>query len=114
MGLFNTLFNTSNTIRSISPEEANQTLATNKNIILIDVREPHEFMSGHIKESKNLPVGNIQNSISSVASDTATPLYIYCRSGARSARACQALVAKGYTNVYNLGGIMSWPYDIVR
>ncbi|HCL03831.1 MAG TPA: rhodanese-like domain-containing protein, partial [Lachnoclostridium phytofermentans] len=41
-------------------------------------------------------------------------LYIYCQSGARSARACQILSAKGYTNVYNLGGIMGWPYEIVR
>lgn len=113
MGFFNHSFTTPH-VQSISPEEAKQHLETNKNIVLIDVREDYEFTSGHIEGAKNLPVGTIASTITSVVSDPSTTLYLYCRSGARSARACQTLVASGYTNVYNLGGIMSWPYAIVQ
>lgn len=113
MGFLNHLFTTPN-IQSVSPQEAKKNLETNKNIVLLDVREDYEFKSGHIKGAKNLPVGTIDTTISKVVNDSSTPLYVYCRSGARSARACQALAAKGYTNVYNLGGIMTWPYDIVQ
>lgn len=113
MGFFNN-FSNNTSVRAITPEEAKHNLETNKKIVLVDVREDYEFNAGHIQNAKNLPVGNIANTISSVVKDPGTPLYVYCKSGARSSRACQVLVAKGYTNVYNLGGIMTWPYDVVR
>ena len=38
--------------------------------------------------------------------------YVYCRSGVRSTAACEKLEALGYTNLYNLGGLTTWPYEV--
>ncbi|MFQ9922947.1 MAG: rhodanese-like domain-containing protein [Beduini sp.] len=41
-------------------------------------------------------------------------ILVYCRSGKRSAAACEQLEKMGYQNVYNFGGILDWPYEINR
>ncbi|WP_312103764.1 rhodanese-like domain-containing protein [Lachnoclostridium sp.] len=107
-------FGGNSSIKKIKYEEAATNLKEDKNIILLDVRENYEFQSGHIKGAKNIPLSAVDKKIETIAKNKNSILYIYCQSGARSARACQILSAKGYTNVYNLGGIMGWPYEIVR
>ena len=47
-----------------------------------------------------------------VLPDKDAPWLVYCRTGRRSADAVQKLDALGYTNIYDLGGILSWPYEI--
>jgi len=59
-------------------------------------------------------LNNIGSRIEKVAPDKDTALILYCQSGARSSSACNELVKMGYTNISNLGGIMSWPYETVR
>lgn len=117
MGFLDTILSSlggNSSIKKIKYEEAANNLKNDKNIILLDVREKYEFQSGHIKGAKNLPLAVVDKTIETMAKDKNSILYVYCQSGARSARACQILSAKGYTNVYNLGGIMGWPYEIVR
>lgn len=41
-------------------------------------------------------------------------IFVYCRSGNRSATAANILIEQGYKNVYNLGGINNWPYEVVK
>lgn len=72
--------------------------------LLIDVRTPEEFASGHIKDSVNLPLQDIQNG-NLPDSSKDKPVYVYCRSGSRSAQASAALKAAGYTNVIDLGAM---------
>ena len=86
-------------------EEAKQT----DNAILVDVRTPEEFASGHIEGAYNIPLDRIDIT-SQVVKDKSTPLYLYCRSG----QACRYLQSKGYTNAVNMGGIMSWQGSIVK
>lgn len=114
MGFLDNLFNKSSTIQSIGPEEAKNNLEKNKSIFLLDVREPNEFKSGHIKGAKNLSVSIVDPAITNFVGDKNATIYVYCQSGMRSRRACDTLIKMGYTNVYNLGGIMNWPYEIVR
>jgi rhodanese-related sulfurtransferase len=71
---------------------------------LIDVRTIEEFEAGHFENAINLPVEEIQEGkMPSVEKDTT--IYVYCRSGNRSAQAKIALEAAGYTDVVDLGGL---------
>lgn len=116
MGFFNKVINTmgsDETMRRIDAEQARNNLNNDKNIILLDVREDYEYKGGHIKGAINLPVGIIEQGIKKVTNDKEAIIYVYCQSGARSTRACQTLSKLGYTQIYNLGGISSWPYEVV-
>ena len=84
----------------------------NPNAVLLDVRTNEEYADGHIEGSKNLPLQEIE-SVASVITDKTTPLFVYCRSGARSARAVAILKNKGYTDVTDIGGILSYKGEVV-
>ncbi|MDA3845168.1 MAG: rhodanese-like domain-containing protein [Vallitaleaceae bacterium] len=99
--------------QSISPEEANSKLAEGTEVLLIDVREQSEYDSGHIPGSILLPVGTIEQEVEAMIPSYDTPLIVYCRSGNRSRTAADILLELGYTEVYDLGGINDWPYEIV-
>ena len=71
---------------------------------IIDVRSAVEFAEGHIPGATNIPL----NQIPALDAPQDAPLYLYCRSGARSARGCKALEKLGFTNVTNLGGILDY------
>ncbi len=72
--------------------------------ILLDVRSPEEYRAGHIPASQNLPLPIIDYASISLP-DKHTPLFVYCHSGVRSARAVESLLEQGYTDVKNIGGI---------
>ena len=81
--------------------------------MILDVREQDEFDAGHIPGAVLLPVGTItEDTAAAVIDDLDTVVLVYCRSGNRSKTASQALADLGYTNVYEFGGINSWPYEI--
>jgi phage shock protein E len=84
------------------------------NTILIDVRSSGEFGSGHIEGALNLPLDRIEHDITSVVPDKATPLLLYCRSGARSGRACEIVSHLGYLATRNGGGIGSLALTLGR
>lgn len=101
MGLFN-LFNSSNNIN-----KGLKRYETTQGAVLLDVRTPFEYGSGHIPSSRNIPLDRITTCID-VITDKSTPLFVYCQSGGRSARAASALIKMGYSNVTNIGGIASY------
>lgn len=107
--MFRSLFKTT---PRISPQEAKAQMENNKDIVLLDVREPDEYRERHIKGSINLPLGQIGRAESVVKNKDAT-IFVYCLSGGRASSACRELDGMGYTHVSNLGGIMSWPYETV-
>ena len=71
---------------------------------IIDVRSAVEYAEGHIPGAVNIPL----NQIPLLDAPKDAPLFLYCRSGARSARGCKALEKLGFTNVSNLGGILDY------
>ena len=79
-----------------------------ENAILIDVRQPDEFERGRIPGARNVPSQKLRD-FSLEVTDKDTPIYVYCLSGARSARAVRALRGVGFTNVIDLGGILDYP-----
>ena len=78
----------------------------------VDVREPDEFAVGHIPGAKLLPLSQVLSRAAEVLPDKDAMWLIYCRTGRRSADAVQKLESLGYTNLRDLGGILSWPYEI--
>ncbi|MFQ3565475.1 MAG: rhodanese-like domain-containing protein [Aggregatilineales bacterium] len=74
--------------------------------VLLDVRLPDEFASGHIAGSINIPVQVLAQHLEELPRDR--PIVIYCRSGNRSAQAARILAEVGFTNLYDLGGIIDW------
>ena len=95
----------------IKPEDAKERLEKEKGIILLDVRTLEEYTEIHIPGSVLLPLDKIQSKASEILTDKNAEIIVYCRSGNRSRTASKALVEMGYTKVYNLGGIIDWPYD---
>lgn len=77
------------------------------NAVLVDVRRPEEYRDGHIPGSINVPLQHIEE-IDLEVSDMSTPLFVYCRSGARSRQATAMLQEMGYEEVHNIGGILDY------
>ena len=109
--------------QKISQDKAKEMMDTQE-VLVLDVREQSEYAGGHIPGAVLLPVGTIDEDTAAAVipeKDTAaavipekdTTVLVYCRSGSRSKRAAKALAGLGYTGIYEFGGIMSWPYDIV-
>lgn len=69
--------------------------------LVLDVRSPGEFATGHVEGAINLPLDSFAQSIESVAPDKQQKLVLYCASGMRSAMACQYLARLGYADVVN-------------
>jgi len=97
----------------ISPSEAKKRLDTEKGIVLLDVRTRDEYMEKHIPKSTLIPVDILQNEANKKLPDKNAEIFVYCRGGNRSAMATKILSKLGYTNIHNLGGIVSWPYETV-
>ena len=71
--------------------------------VVIDVRTPDEWSSGHLENAMNVEWQDILNITNSVTKDE--KIYLYCRSGNRSGRATQILIDAGYSNVTNAGSL---------
>jgi len=83
-------------------------------MILIDVRTPEEYGSGHINKSINIPIQIFEEEIKGKNYSKDSFIVVYCKSGVRSKKAAQILDSLGFTNVYTLGGIMDWPYEVTQ
>ena len=83
------------------------------NAMLVDVRTPEEYREGHIPGSINVPLQQIED-IDLEVSDMSTPLYVYCRSGARSRQATALLKEIGHEDVHNIGGILDYQGKVAQ
>ena len=101
-----------NSYQQITQESAKEMMDTQE-VLVLDVREQHEYDSGHIPGAVLLPVGTIaEDTAAAVIDELDTVVLVYCRSGNRSKTASQALADLGCTNIYEFGGINDWPYEI--
>lgn len=87
-----------------SANQADAWQAIRSGALLIDVRRPAEFASGHIDGAINIPVDQIAARIAEVASDKQRSIVVYCLGGMRSASAQQILHGIGYSKVIDGGG----------
>ena len=96
----------------ITVDEAYILVKNNKeniNFVILDVRTPNEFKSGHLENAVNIDYNSstFQDSIASLEKDKT--YLVYCRTGNRSSKAIESMKKIDFTNVYNMvGGIVDW------
>ena len=102
MGLFN-LFHKNQDINGVYELMQNYAGA-----VLLDVRTAEEFAEGHLPQAVNLPLQSIAVQAQSALPQKDIPLFVYCRSGVRSAKAAAELRQMGFACVQDMGGILSY------
>ncbi|WP_111947539.1 rhodanese-like domain-containing protein [Clostridium tetanomorphum] len=83
-------------------------------MILVDVRSSEEYKENHINNSISIPLESLHEDIENEAPNKSTTIFVYCNSGNKSGKAAEMLDKLGYTNVYDLGGMVNWPYETIR
>jgi sulfur-carrier protein adenylyltransferase/sulfurtransferase len=95
----------------ITPQQLVERLESGNSIRLIDVREPHELEISRLPEADLIPMGQLAARLSEL--DSAEELVLFCKSGARSARALELLASAGFRKIKNLkGGINAWAREV--
>lgn len=97
-------------MQTLTVDQLQQKFENGEKVNLIDVREPNEYAESHIQGGKLVPLGKVQSmQVEELEHLKDEEVVVYCRSGKRSAMACQMLDTMGFKNTYNLeGGILAW------
>ena len=91
-------------VNEISVAEARAKLAANPKVVLLDVREDHEWEAGHAAEAVHLGKGILERDLEKLYPDPNTEIIMYCGGGFRSALSCEAAQKMGYGRVHSLIG----------
>lgn len=84
-------------------------LINHKGAVVLDVREPGEYESGHVLNAKLVPLGKLKERMGELEKYKGSPIVVVCRSGNRSGTACFILGKQGFSQAYNLaGGVQAW------
>lgn len=101
-------------VNKITQSAAKEMLNNDNSILLVDVREKDEYATGHITNAINLPLSKLDIIVENMLPNRNATIFVYCQSGMRSMRASEILDRLGYSNVYDIGGIITWQYDISK
>ena len=91
-------------VSELSVAEARAKLEANPKVVLLDVREDHEWQAGHAAEAKHLGKGILERDLEKLYPNANTEIIMYCGGGFRSALTCDAAQKMGYKKVYSLIG----------
>ena len=97
--------------KKITAEEAKERMDKDDKVVILDVRTEEEYQEGHVPGAIVIPNETISSGPLEELPDMDQAILVYCRSGNRSAQAAKKLAEAGYTQVYDFGGIIDWPYD---
>lgn len=102
---------TTGSVPELTVLELKAMLDAHRPLHIIDVREPHEWQIVRLEQAKLIPLGDLQAHLSEL--DSTADHVVLCRSGARSAKAVELLLASGIKRVKNLkGGILAWAREV--
>ena len=93
--------------------DAAEMIAADDGHLLVDVRTREEFEEKHIPGAILLPVEDIEDGRLERLPDKDQTILLYCRTGRRAKDAAEYLAKKGYTNIYEIGGIIDWKGETV-
>lgn len=100
-------------VKNVSSEEANKLLKENKELLILDVRTPSEFKSGHISGAKSLPVGEFASGLDIFEKYKEKPVIVHCASGGRSPAAVRILLKHGFKKIYHMNhGLIGWKFGL--
>ena len=84
-------------------------LINRRDAVIVDVREPHEFKSGHIPNARNIPIGQLNDRMKELDKFKDRPVLLVCQTGQRSGQMCTSLVNAGFSEATGLaGGMGAW------
>lgn len=96
-------------IKVLTPTEFHDAMMKNKDIQLIDTRTAAEFEEGHLPDALNIDVLETDFITKAEKLNVEKPIYVYCRSGKRSAKAALILKDAGFKEIYDMqGGYLQW------
>lgn len=100
-------------LQNLKPDQFKERVNQKSKVLLIDVREPHEYKSGFIPTAVNIPLSQLSARVKEIS--LKNDVLLYCRSGMRSKQAAKILKRHGFTNLAHLqGGISAWQGSIKR
>lgn len=95
-------------VRDITPVEADRLIRT-EGAFVLDVREQHEYDTGHLSDSLLIPLGQLPDRVAELEEQKNRPIVVICLGGKRSADACALLAKRGFAHTFNIaGGILAW------
>lgn len=92
--------------KEITPQQVAEQLKQGRELILLDVRELDEWVEGHVKGAKHIPLSQLVERFHELNPTEET--IVMCRSGSRSGLACELLHERGYQVVNMTGGLSQW------
>jgi rhodanese-related sulfurtransferase len=88
--------------------QATQLINRGKTVV-VDVRTPEEFATGHLRDAKNIPLADLSNRIGELDKSKTKTVVVVCQTGKRSDKAVRQLTAAGFADAYSLeGGLAAW------
>lgn len=100
-------------IKAVDFAEGKALLDEKKDLLLFDVREEEEYITGHAANAILFTLDDISAaSAEELIPSKETPVMVCCRTGRRSREAAAKLEALGYAEIYDLGGLVGWPYGL--
>jgi len=94
-------------VPAVTVSELRNRLGVDPPPFLLDVREPWEYIAGHVPGAELIPLGELEQRVSEIPRDR--PVFAICHSGQRSLAAAGYLLALGYREVTNVdGGTAGW------
>ncbi len=100
-----------NAVPQIAPKELAERMRAGDDLVLLDVREPHEWEIARIAGARLVPLASLSGALSEL--DASRDIVVHCKVGSRSARAVRQLQAAGFKRVWSLtGGIQQWSDDV--
>lgn len=98
----------------ISQDMAWDMMQALRGYIIIDVRSAGEYSRGHLPGARNIPLEVLMKKALSPKANRHRVIFVYCQNGGRARKAAEFLTQKGYTNVYEFGGLDAWTGALVR
>lgn len=103
--------------KKIDFQEAKELMDSRADLLIVDVREEGEYITGHAIGAELLPMSELTSDqgreiAEELIPSLDTPLMLYCRTGRRSRQAADILAGWGYSEIYNVGSLAGWPYGL--
>ena len=98
-------------VQNLDSVEANKRIKQNRDnpdFVILDVRTPGEYSSGHIDKAVNIDYksDNFKNEVNKL--DKNKTYFVYCHSGRRTEASAEIMDQLGFKNVFNIGGVVQW------
>lgn len=103
------------TTQNVSIDEAQELIKKDSDVLILDVRTPAEYKSGHIPNAINIPHNTLIIRLNEIEKYKDKNILVHCQSGGRSSIAVQILEQQGFNKIYHMkNGFGAWKYEVEK